>query len=77
MFGIAGDSIEDFRINYIMLLARFYIYREKIYNEGFLSVYEFLIEFKTALRVEKWACTNEGKVQEKFTKRWGEVLEAL
>lgn len=77
MFGISGDSLEDFRINSIMLLARFYIYREKIYNNGFLSVYEFLIELKTALRVEKWACTSEGKVQEKFIERWDRIMEIL
>lgn len=77
MFGVFGDTPEDYRINFIMLLARFYIYREKVFNNGYLSVYEFLIELKTSLRVEKWACTKDGNVQEKFLKNWDKLLELL
>lgn len=45
LFGIEGDSLQDQRLNYILLLGKFFVYREKVFNQGDLDVYKFLAEF--------------------------------
>lgn len=77
LFGVYGNSVKEHRLNYILLLARFYIYREKIYNDNNLDVYRFLVELKNALVVERWACIKEGSFTNKFKNRWELFFEEL
>lgn len=38
-------------MNYILLLGKFYVYREKTFHNNMLDVYEFMMEFKNTLAV--------------------------
>lgn len=53
--------------NWIVLIAKYYIHREKLFNQGRLSVLAFLREAKKKLYTEFLACQLEGKPR-KFRK---------
>lgn len=46
LFGIRHTDDEDFRLNFIILLGKFFIYREKLFGYGRLDLYKFLMELK-------------------------------
>lgn len=49
------------RINTITLMAKYYIHRQKLFGNGDLSFIQWLQEFRSKLRVEKWVCVKMGK----------------
>lgn len=75
-FNNTGNDTEMFRINYIMLLGKFYVYRQKTFANGELDPYTFLVELKNNLCIERMACTWEGTMEKKF-KVWSEFYEGL
>lgn len=77
LFGLQGSSIEISRINYVFLLGKFFVYRQKLFDNNNLDVYQFLCEFKNILAVEKMACIREGSSKKKFNKVWKTVYERL
>lgn len=77
LFGIQGSSPQTKRINYIFLLGKFYVYRQKHFYNNNLDVYRFLCEFKITLAVEKMACIKEGSCGRKFDKMWKSIYESL
>lgn len=77
LFGTPSHSLKDRRMNYIFLLGKFYVYRQKIFHNNNLNVYEFMVEFKNTLVYEKIACLKEGSMNKKFKKTWEELFDRL
>lgn len=46
----------DFLAGFIFFMARFYVYKCKVFGNGNLDVYEFLVDLKNKLKVEKMCC---------------------
>lgn len=65
ILGITGDR-NDRKTkkiqNWLILTAKFYIHREKLFNQGQFSLIAFLREVKRKLLVERVACQIEGKL---------------
>lgn len=76
LFGIKGFGDDIKRINFILLYGRFYIYKQKIFGNGELDTYKFLVELKNLLLVERLACIQEGALQRKFA-IWKQFYEEL
>lgn len=66
LFGIRNTDEEDFRQNFIILLGKFFIYKEKLFGSGNFEIYKFLMELKQILTIEKWACIMEHSLQENY-----------
>lgn len=77
LFGRQGSSVEIKRINYVFLLGKSFVYRQKLFDNNNLDVYQFLCEFKNSLAVEKMACIREGSCKKKFDRIWKVIYERL
>lgn len=77
LFRIQGSSVEIKRINYIFLLGKFFVYRQKLFDSNNLDIYQFLCELKNTLAVEKMACIREGSSKKKFDRIWKVIYERL
>lgn len=75
LFGVPTGHPKGKIINTILLLAKYFIHRQKLFHEGELCLLQWLKEFRARLRQEKWILTKIGK-PEKFGV-WGKYLEAL
>ncbi len=60
-------------INYIILLGKMYIYRQKT-NESTIYFNYFLNELKFKLNVEKTICETKSTLTQ-FNKKWATILE--
>lgn len=76
LLGLIDTDEIDFRLNFILMLGKFYVYREKVFGDGLLEPYKFLVELKTVLNVERQACIREGKLLKKFAK-WQRFYDEL
>lgn len=66
LFGIRDNDAKSHRINFIILLGKFYIYKQKLFHGGSLDTYAFLVELKHILTIERMACLQEGAYKKKF-----------
>ena len=62
-------------INMVLLRARFYIYRQRLFHKCALDIMQWLKELKHALLFEEYICKMENKVK-KF-KKWQQLLDVL
>lgn len=76
LLGIIDTDEMDFRLNFLLLFGKFYIYKDKVFGEGRLDPYQFLVELKNVLVMEKMACAREHSLKKKFTK-WQAFLNEL
>lgn len=76
LLGIVDTDEIDFRLNFILMLGKFYVYREKIFGDGLLEPYKFLVELKAVLNTERIICLKEGKLVKKFSK-WQHFYDEL
>lgn len=63
------------QINWILLTAKFYLYRQKLFHNGEFSLIAFLAETKNRLVTEKLICSHEGRPR-KF-KCWERMFRVL
>lgn len=49
LLGLIDTNEMDFRLNFLLLFETFFIYKEKIFGEGRLNPYKFLVELKNVL----------------------------
>lgn len=71
------DSIEDNSLlNYIFLYAKFYVYKNSLYNKGKVDLFSFLGELKSRLNVERGCCFKDFSYVKRF-KRWEEFFQRL
>ncbi len=53
-----GGHIHSSELLYI-LIAKYHIYCQRIHNENGINFFQYLIELKNKLRIEKYICTIE------------------
>lgn len=75
LFGKPYDSPTDKISNFILLVAKFFIYRQRLFHGTDLNIIQFLMELRNKLKVEKFICGLEGKPN-KFNP-WKRILAAL
>lgn len=75
VFGVPNDFHRGRVINFILIHLRFYIYRQKLFHEGRLCTMQWLDEFRSKLRVEKWVRARLGRAAS--FRSWDEIVEAL
>lgn len=63
------------RINFIVLTAKYYIHRQKLFDKGNLSIIHWLQEFRLRLRIEKCVLATLGKPG--AFSSWQKYLDAL
>lgn len=68
LLGMMDTDEMDFRLNFILLFGKFFIYKEKVFGKGHLEPYKFLVELKNVLSIERLACAREHSLRRKFTK---------
>jgi hypothetical protein len=75
IFGLYYDINHFANINYIILLAKFYIYRQR-YAEKDINLNHFIIILKSRLTIERMICENNNTLTT-FDKKWSEIWEAV
>lgn len=75
LFGVKKECHRSKVINHVLLHTRFYIFRQKLFHNCDLHLVQWLQEYKTALRMERWICVGTGQTA-KFD-RWKGILEEL
>lgn len=63
------------RINWLLLTAKFYLHRQRLFHNGELSLIAYLAEIKAKLQTERQACFSEARPQ-KF-KTWEPIFKIL
>lgn len=76
LFGINDRGDDAKRLNFILLYGRFYIYKQKVFGNGELDTYKFLVELKNLLLIERLACIQEGSLRRKFA-IWKQFYDEL
>lgn len=69
LLGIIGRPDDISLINYIILLAKFYIYKVRVFELGEPDLLQFLLELKNRLSVERACCFSEASYARRF-KKW-------
>lgn len=75
MFGIPKTTRNWKTVNWILLVTKFFIQRQKLFHNGKLHLIHFLAHIKEKLITEKKVCRMEGKPH-KFQK-WQQLLSVL
>ena len=75
IFGIYYDLKYFKAINYVILLAKLYIYKQKL-NNSILSFDNFVLYLKYNLKVEQYICEKNGD-KIKFEKTWLHIIKKL
>lgn len=75
LLGIPVYAPKGRTINEILLHAKYYIHRQKLFHQGNLSLIQWLQEFKIKLRMEQWIAARLNKPA-RFL-HWRKYFEAL
>ncbi len=75
IFRLFYDLAHFSSINYVILMGKMYIYRQKM-NENDIFFTYFLIELKIRLDIEKTICELNNTII-LFNKKWRTILESL
>lgn len=71
------DALEDISLfNYVLLYAKFYVYKRQIYHEGKMELFEFLSELKFRMRIERSCCFSDGSFDRRFS-AWEDFYQCL
>lgn len=75
LLGVPKEIPQARMMNFIILLAKNFIFRQKLFNNANLELLHFLGELRNKLAVENFICT-QAKKQYKF-KQWNSIYKAL
>jgi hypothetical protein len=77
IFGIPNEFNETIvnQINYVILYAKYYIYRNKKKNKP-MHLYEFLLECKNQLEIKREIMASQNK-QKRFEHEWADIYNCL
>lgn len=76
LLGVVDREGDYSLFNYILLLAKFYIYKTTIFGLGDPELFQFLIELKSRLSTERKCCYAKGSFHERFRK-WDSFFNDL
>lgn len=69
LLGTTSKTPAHYLLNFVIMWAKFYIYKIKIFGNGQLDVLQFLLELKSRLALERLACFRDSSYNKRF-KRW-------
>lgn len=75
LFGVTPGVPQAKTINFLLLFTKFYVYRQKLYHQGSLSLIHLLGELRRRLQVERHLTLLEGKAN--GFRRWQRIYDAL
>ena len=75
IFGLYYDNSAFHAINYIILLGKQYIRRQK-YKDSPISIINFLVHLRIKLDIEREICKNNNSI-DIFNKKWSQFIEYL
>lgn len=75
LFGVPISNPQDRIVNFLLLLIKFYIYRQKLFHQGRLCLLQFLGELRARLQIEKYILKLENK-PDRFNP-WNRLYAAL
>lgn len=75
LFGVPKDTPQAKVINFLLIFVKFYVYRQKLFHQGSLSLIHVLQELRARLQVEKYLTTIENKPS--HFNRWRRIFNAL
>lgn len=75
LLGVDGTSRQAKRTNFLLLVSRYFIHRQRLFHNGDLCLTHWTRELRTRLLTERHICVAEGKPG-KFDK-WTAILEHL
>lgn len=70
-----GNTSQNKLLNWLLLVAKYFLHRQKLFHKGDISLIAFLSELKTKINTEKQACFREGKPR-KF-RVWERMFKVL
>jgi coproporphyrinogen III oxidase-like Fe-S oxidoreductase len=78
IFGLPNENKDKIinQFNFLLLLARFHIYKNKQANNDKLQVYELLIEVKTKLEAMHHISLEQNR-EKKFEDSWSELYYGI
>lgn len=68
LLGTSSTAFPHLLLNYIMMWAKFYIYKVKIFGNGGTDLFQFLLELKDRLSLERLACISDSSYRKRFRK---------
>lgn len=75
LFGVAVTRPQDKVVNNILLFVKYYIYRQKLFHDGKLSLIQLLRELRARLHTERYIPTLENKPN--LFQQWNRIYQAL
>lgn len=69
LLGIVDRDGDYSLINYVILVAKFYIYKTTVFNLGDPDLIQFILELKNSLSIERLCCYSERAYAKRF-KKW-------
>lgn len=75
LFGVPDSLPQAKIINFIILFAKFFIYRQKLFHQGSLDLTHFLRELRLRLQIEQYITNSENKRQ--IFDKWRRIYTAL
>lgn len=69
LLGIVEREGDQSLINYVLLLAKFYIYKTTVFKLGDPDLMQFILELKNRLSIERLCCYSEASYSRRF-KKW-------
>ncbi len=60
LFGLPGESKIFKVINFCILIAKYYIYIQKLINSNKIDFYDYLVQLQQKLQIENIICIDEG-----------------
>ena len=75
LFGYPGNSDLDLVLNFCILLGKWYIFTIKMQEKNSIDFYEYLVQLKQRLLIEKEICTKQDNPQASY--KWDVIYESL
>ncbi len=67
LFGFQPEGDIFTVLNFCILIAKYHIYCQRIHNENGINFFQYLIELKNKLKIERYICTSTATI-DKFDK---------
>lgn len=76
LLGTTTADPNHYLFNYVLMWAKFYVYKKSIFGSKEYDLLEFLLELKSRLTTERLACFHDSSYRKRF-KRWESFYNSL
>ncbi len=63
LFGFQTEEDIFTVLNFCILIAKYHIYCQRIHNENGINFFQYFIELKNKLRIERYICTSTATIE--------------